>query len=607
MIFHRESLIGAAVLLSVMTPGVSRAQVDSSRVDTVRVDSLRADTVRVDSLAVDSLRLDSLRIYSPPRPPLGPRAADAHPRITLQSLVLVTSDAEDELRNEQLLHGVAAGKSLLLRSATSMTPPLPLSRHRFAVAPILPQFLVVSNSDMPFSQNNSAMWAGRGTSTRTVLGFRVALPHVSLVFAPQLIASDNQHWTIRQERYYQPEWPPGYEGGGYALPYIYYTFPIDQPLRFGDDRVRKFNWGESTLSLSANGFEAGVSNENNWWGPGIRNAMILSDNAPGFPHLFVRTSRPIRTPVGGAELRWLVGELRESPYFDTVTTNNVRSLSAVAVTVQTRWDPNLSLGFARSVYATARERGDIPGRFFDVFKRASRRNPDLLTEIWDGLPVPGGRDQLMSLFARWVFPKNGAEVYGEWGRTKIPASLAEFLQAPNHTQGYTLGMQWRSSGGIGGSVRLQAEVTQLEQSATFRDGPVGSWYTSSRVIQGYTNRGQVIGASIGPGASSQFVAVDYLKPSWRFGVFAGRIRWNEDVHSTYGFPNYVTYCSHDVSIYPGLRGALSGRFGSLSADFTAQNRMNVFFQNGGGCPNNGDRLDIRNGTLRIRLEPFSRH
>jgi UDP-N-acetylglucosamine 2-epimerase len=31
-------------------------------------------------------------------------------------------------------------------------------------------------------------------------------------------------------------------------------------------------------------------------------------------------------------------------------------------------------------------------------------------------------------------------------------------------------------------------------------------YTSPRVIHGYTNRGEVIGASIGPGASSQWLA-----------------------------------------------------------------------------------------------------
>ena len=144
------------------------------------------------------------------------------------------------------------------------------------------------------------------------------------------------------------------------------------------------------------------------------------------------------------------------------------------------------------------------------------------------------------------------------GRTQLRPSLRDFLIAPNHTQAYTLGLQWRGGNWRDGSFRVQSEITQLEQSATFRDGPIGSWYTSTRVIQGYTNRGQTLGASIGPGASSQWLAVDYLKPGWRLGAFMGRIRWNQDVHNNAGLPVYVGYCSMDVSIYPGVRGAKAG-------------------------------------------------
>ena len=183
----------------------------------------------------------------------------------------------------------------------------------------------------------------------------------------------------------------------------------------------------------------------------------------------------------------------------------------------------------------------------------------------------------------------------------MPKSIGAFLRSPNHTQGYTVGMQWRSNEFGPGSVRLQAELTQLEQSATFRDGPVGSWYTSNRVVQGYTHKGQIIGGSIGPGASSQFAAADYLARSWRAGAYVGRIRTNEDVHSTYGFPSYVSYCNHDVSVFPGFRGALMHRYGTLSADLLLQNRMNVLFQNRGGCPNEGDRLDLRNASFTLRF------
>ena len=204
-------------------------------------------------------------------------------------------------------------------------------------------------------------------------------------------------------------------------------------------------------------------------------------------------------------------------------------------------------------------------------------------------------------------PADGLECYTEWARTQFRLNLHDLLVRPNHTQAYTLGLQWRRPAWWSGIFRLQTEVTQMEQSATFRDLPQESWYMSTRVIQGYTNRGEVIGGSIGPGASSQWLAMDYLRSSWRFGGYLGRIRWNEDVHSTANFPVYVGYCSHDVSLYPGVRLASSSLLGTLTADVSFQNRENVFFENDGGCPNVGIRRDIRNRSLSITFSPFSRH
>ncbi len=520
-------------------------------------------------------------------------------------LTLVTSDDVDRYRADQLLSGVTPGQSLLLRSASSLTPSLPLNGRSWVWDYIDPQFLVVRNSGMPVSQNNSALWAGRGVSTRTLTGIRVETSFAKLTFAPQIIASENLFW-LQRHNYFQPLTPLSYIGRGYTLPYYFYTFPIDHPLSFGERRVRNFNMGESTLMVSHKGFEAGASNENNWWGPGIRNAMLLSNNAPGFPHLFIRTAKPVSTPLGGVEIRWLVGKLDESRYFDTLDTNNTRSLAAFAATLQSKWDPNLSVGVSRSVFATADGWEKIPLRWGDVFRGVTKDNPDILDQLMQEDSVPGGRDQLFTLFARWVFPASGAEVYAEWGRTRMPKSFASLLRAPNHTQGYTIGTQWRGAAGRSATVKLQAEITQLEQSATFRDGPVGSWYSSNRVIQGYTNRGHVIGASIGPGASSQFIAADYMRSTWQLGAYAGRIRWNEDVHGAYGFPDYVAYCNHDVSVYPGARGAIFSRFGSLSADLALHNRMNVFFQNRGGCPNVGDRLDLRHTSLKLNFSPTLR-
>lgn len=532
----------------------------------------------------DSTQTDSARVGA-----TRPTQIDSN-SASPSSLVLVGSETVDRLRTSQLGEGVEHGRSLLLRSASSLTnSPAAAGGWRKTVLP--PQFLFVINTAIPYSQNYGSLWAGRGLSARALIGLKIENSRTRIILAPEIVLSTNADWGLRHD-FYPVTVPTG--GNDYAFPFYAGRFTIDQPLRFGDRAIGRIDLGQTTAMRTGDRFAFGVSNESEWWGPGIRNAIVLSNNAPGFPHLFVRTVRPLRTRFGGVEVRWLVGGLKESGYFDTLSANNTRSIAAIAATLQAAWDPNLSVGFARAVYGTATGWGQVPWRWFDVLRRTHVDVPDTSRTQ---------RDQLFTLFGRWVFPASGLEAYGEWGRLDLQPSLRDLLISPNHTQGYTLGLQWRSPQWRNGTFRLQSEVTQLEQSATFRDRPVDSWYTSERVIQGYTNRGQSIGASIGPGASAQWFAVDYLRPAWSLGGFVGRTRWNEDVHSNVGFPAPVSYCNHDVSIYPGIRGAKSGRLGSFTAEFTLQNRNNAFFQNAGGCPNNGPRIDIRNRTLSVKFTP----
>jgi hypothetical protein len=527
-------------------------------------------------------RADSTKAIVVGSPPWDSLAAD--PSV----LILVTSEFVDRLRSAQLLTGVAPGQSLLLRSASTLTRPIAGSQPGARAIGLAPQFLAVVNSQMPFSQNTGAMWAGKGLSTRTLLGFKLEGARARLILAPELILSGNGDWLLRHD-FYAPDVPP--DRSKFDLPYYVGNFTIDQPMRFGDKPIGRVDLGETTALLDVRQAEVGFSNENEWWGPGIRNAIVLSNNAPGFPHLFVRTAHPLDTRLGWVDMRWLVGGLKESPYFDTVSTNNVRSLASIAATLQTRWDPNLSFGFARSVYSTATGWGQVPWRWFDAFARTS-----------DTVNSKVKKDQLFSLFTRWVFPADGVEVYAEWARVRFKPSLRDLFIEPNDTQGYTLGAQWRGGEWHGGDFRIQSEITQLEQSATFRDGPLPSWYTSTRVIQGYTNRGEMLGASIGPGASSQFIATDFMKTGWRLGTYLGRIRWNEDVHDNFGFPAYASYCNQDVSLYGGIRGAKIGRLGTLTMDLTIQDRLNAFFQNGGGCPDDR-KLDIHNNTISVSFSP----
>ena len=54
------------------------------------------------------------------------------------------------------------------------------------------------------------------------------------------------------------------------------------------------------------------------------------------------------------------------------------------------------------------------------------------------------------------------------------------------------------------------EWTQLEQSASRILRDAGSWYMHYQVYDGYTNKGEVLGAGIGPGSNSQYFSLQKI-------------------------------------------------------------------------------------------------
>lgn len=520
----------------------------------------------------------------------------------VQPLVLTGGQPADRERLDHL-RGRGRIDGFMIRSASSLTP-RPRGPWWIKGSLLAPELYAAHNDAIPFSVNDGPVWAGVGTSTRLLFGAQLAAGPFRLILAPELVRADNDYFLLRDTvRFYAPPVPEERAGDGFVFPwYALGPYSIDLPTRFGDESIDRLDAGQSTAMIELGSFAGGVSNENQWWGPGIRNALVLSNNAPGFPHVFLRTERPIRTRFGDIEARLLAGGLTESKWFDTTSTNDLRSLSAFALTFRPKFQRNLVLGGARSVFSDVKDWETIPGRILHAFAATGRTNDRPLA---DSVLSPGGRDQILSLFARWVFPEDGFETYAEWARLELPYSVRDLLVAPNHSQGYTLGLQWaRPAFRREGRVRLQAELTSVEQSATFRDRPQGSFYTSRKVIQGYTQMGQPLAAAIGPGASSQWVALDYIEPVWSLGAFAGRIRWNEDIHSTYGFPLYQGYCIHDVSVYPGARASLASRLGYISADVTFGNRLNAWFQEQSGCPKGNSTMDIRNRTITVTVGSF---
>ena len=502
-----------------------------------------------------------------------------------RAVVTVSGDSADKLRLG-VLDGSAALNGYLLRSTSSLMDP----RRSGAPAPmigiVLPEVMEVTNTALPFGQNDGALWQGKGYNVRGLAGLTATFGPVQIIAIPEAVVSTNDNLSIDPTdlRFSRPL--PG-SRSTWSSPHNVFPYSIDLPYRFGDRAIKKIYPGQSSVTVSAGPIQIGAATENEWWGPALRNPLIISDNAPGFPHAFIRTGRPLNTAIGGFEARWIVGGLKESDFFDTKVTNNTRSISAAALTWQPYHSSGVNFGVMRSVYAPATGYSNVVSHAVDFLKGTGHPNA---LPVTDSTMTPGP-DQIFSVFMHWALPRHGLESYIEWGRTEFPSSLHDFLTEPNHTRGYTAGLQWLSAGSSAGSrVRLQTEFTNVEQSSTYRLRPIGSWYTSRAVIQGYTNEGQMLAAGIGPGSTSEWFAGDYMRQLWSFGLNFGRQRFNNDAFFVQANPNR---CFHDVTVYPGMRAQLNTRFLKVGFEASKVVRYNAFFQRIRGCENGAEAIGDR--------------
>src|SRR5690606_20645125 len=127
----------------------------------------------------------------------------------------------------------------------------------------------------------------------------------------------------------------------------------------------------------------------------------LSSNAPGFQHLFAEAPSPIVTAVGRFDYQYLLGRLDESEFFDFDRANDARSLSAAQLSWQAEADGERwpVVGIARAVMANGPPRLATMLDFARDVGRPWSRPAD----------AASGRDQILTLFARWLFPAEGAE------------------------------------------------------------------------------------------------------------------------------------------------------------------------------------------------------
>jgi len=447
---------------------------------------------------------------------------------------------------------------------------------RFSVRPVWPRFRVTGAAGLPAAQEDGALWAGRGTSAALRAGVIINASLFHLAIVPEVVTSANKAFDHEPSR--------DTSRSSFASPFhVAAGGSLDLPKRFGAGRYREITPGASAAWVSAFGVSAGWSASPQQWGPGQRGSLLLGAASTGIPRVFVRSSAPVQTTLGAFDVVAFLGTVTESQFFDRNTTNDFRSLSAFGVA----WSPNVAsrftAGVARGVMRASASAQPKASRAGDAFSKAGP-----------------GADELFSAFARVGRPADALSAWVEIGRNRPGFGLRSFLTLPYDATSYIVGTRGVANVGRGRLVVL-AEFANLEQGEDVKGREPRDFYAGVATPQGWTQRGRTIGHWNGPGGQSQFVSVDWVNARTRLGLFAERVRRDEDAL----FREYLAYPNrHDVSTEIGLRTAVVWRGQEIALDGSIGTRINFEFQNAEYLPSLRT-VDVHIPRLRFSVTPMS--
>jgi hypothetical protein len=398
------------------------------------------------------------------------------------------------------------------------------SAHHFSVLPL--SATAAFNSAFPWGSNDGAVWAGRGLTTSLQGGFAAAWGPISLVVDPIVFRAENAAFTLQ---------PNGETGNGR---FANGDAPnnVDLPQRFGNGAYSRFDWGQSTLRFDWLGVSAGISTANQYWGPATVFPVILGNNAAGIPHVFLGTERPTNIGIGRIQARVVYGMESQSAFSpvvgpDTfVDVNNYpgtrRFMSGLIATFSPAPIPGLELGAARFFHQAWRGHvgsSELRSPFEGLLKNS----------LPTGIIVPGSSDkeplknQLASLFGRWVLPHSGLEVYAEYGREDHSADLRDLESEPDHSRIAMAGIRKVFVRSDTTFSALRAEYIDASNLTLARNRGEGAIYVHTVLRQGHTQDGQLLGADIGVGSpAGANLAWETYSPSGRTSWYLQRIVQN---------------------------------------------------------------------------------
>ena len=400
--------------------------------------------------------------------------------------------------------------SLLLYNNRSFTIlPLYLSdsvRSTSLRVNLLPfNYLQQFNSRRPLAYADGVFFPTRGWNFYYSAGVQLQYKGFLAILRPEFTWASNIDFPVFPNDHFPIVWKYYYD----------WQNKIDQPEQFSGAPLRKLLTGQSRIQFAHKGVAIGVSTENLWWGPGRHNALMLTNTAPGFPHITFHSNEPLITPIGTLEWQFLVGRVKPSGLLplnpmssydrvflhDPKVPDGNRSVQGGIVTWQPKWVKGLFLGV-----------DGIAMKYTEYTKRSSKMG---------------------SVFMRYVMPKEETELYFQYGRHDKFASPINIFQ-DTVPRGYIGGIRklipLRKSSHKADYIQIGLEITQLQSPTRSQIQRSDSWYTDAEIRHGFTHEGQLLGAAIGPGSNAQRLDIAYINNDLKIGIELDRWLHNTDFY-----------------------------------------------------------------------------
>ena len=369
-----------------------------------------------------------------------------------------------------------------------------ITRKNFSIHLLPFNFSQKYNSKRPYGGNDGAMTYSKGYQFQTSTGVFVHWGNLNLQLKPEYVNASNASYTT------VPSWGQGSNG------------------------YRKFLPGQSSIRYDLGKITVSAGNENLWWGPGIYNSILMSNNAPGFFHYSLQTNRPIKNFLGTFQFHVIGGTLTKdsSQVYENYRlkkrniNSNDRYLNSLAIDYTPSFLKNITFGVNRSIqtYTSSKINGlvlnKLPalGAFFGATAAASDTFP---------------RDQLVAISVRWSFPKDHAELYYQFAYNDAKGNFRDLWLDMSHSTAYILGFKKLFTLTDQKYLDLGVEALKLAQTPSYLHRNAGNFYEHSQIFQGYTNENQILGSGAGFGNNIQTFSFSYNNHWNKFGIIFNHI------------------------------------------------------------------------------------